>query len=205
MWRPLPLAWGLINLIFYDPSDSIESYVQESGRGARDKDERAKCIVFYSSADFERSFKQINRNKVEYEEIARIVKLFKKQKNDIFYLTVRDIAVAIGFDIEDVKTDYKSIIKTALLELQRCNIIKRLNNQTRVFATSINWGKYNNPMDNVHAVLDPKLDIYGKLYSSMIMIMQNIVQNSKNGTIELDELANLININKFINLMFLLR
>ena len=183
-------------VIHYEQSDSLEAYLQESGRGARDEELEAQCIVIYSKNDFIKTFSQLNHSKVEFHEIARIVKELKNMKRDEIYISPKELAQKMGIDTEDSQVDYEVIIKTALLELEQANILKRGRNSTKIFATSVDSEKRN--MEYVHKVLDPKQDsIYNKaIYEAMIAIMQNIIQRSKVDTIEVEDLADIIGLER---------
>ena len=61
-------------VLHYEISDSLESYLQESGRGGRSDNIAAECVVMYAQKDFDRLFDQQNRSKIEYSEIKRILK-----------------------------------------------------------------------------------------------------------------------------------
>jgi len=182
-------------VIHYEQSDSLEAYLQESGRGARDEKLEAQCIVIYSKDDFNKTFSQLNHSKVEFHEIVRIVKELKNMKRDEIYISPKELAQKMGIDTEDSKVDYEVIIKTALLELEQANILKRGRNSTKIFATSVDSEKRN--MEYVHKVLDPKQeDIYKDIYKVMIAVMQNIIQRSKVDTIEVEDLADIIGIER---------
>ncbi len=185
-------------IIHYQQSDSLESYLQESGRGARSENIQAQCFSLYFKGDFNRSFIQLNRSKVDFSEIKRIIRTLKKHKNKRLYLSPKDIARQMGVDTEDSKVDYKVIIKTALLELEKCGIIKRGRDGYKMFATSINQSKEKQGMPYVHEILDPKKEQepYKKLYQSMILVMQNIIQRSKLDVIEMDDLSDIVGVKK---------
>ncbi len=186
-------------VIHYDPSDSLEAYMQESGRGARSSDIHAECIVLYMEADFERIFRGLSRSKVEYSEVERIAKVCKAQKRDPFYVTTRRIAEAVGIDAEDTSKDYDQLVKTAALELEKWDVIKRGRNHTRIYATSMPHDQNNKdkmPMEIVHEILDPKEQYYGENYQFMILLMQNIIQRSKDHAIEIEELSDIVGIEK---------
>ena len=194
-------------VIHYDPSDSLEAYTQESGRGARSKDITAECVVLYSEADFERIFRNLCRTKVDYDEIFGIAQFLKRNKKNSFQASTRQIAENIGLDIEDTAIDYDNIIKTAILELEKWDIIQRGKNHTRLYGTGL-LNDPDNPnrlrMDIVHEVLDPKEKIYGYRFELMIKIMQNIIQRSKNDVVEIEDLAAIVGIdNKEIHQLIL--
>jgi ATP-dependent DNA helicase RecQ len=182
-------------VIHYEQSDSLEAYLQESGRGARNEKLEAQCIVIYSKEDFDKTFAQLNHSKVEFHEIARIVKELKDMKREEIYISPKELAQKMGIDTEDSKIDYEVIIKTALLELEQANILKRGRNSTKIFATSVDSEKRN--MEYIHKVLDSKKeDVYKEIYQAMIEVMQNIIQRSKVDAIEVEDLADIIGIER---------
>lgn len=185
-------------IIHYQQSDSLESYLQESGRGARDENLIAKCIVLYSKTDFDKSFNQLNRSKVDLAEIKRIVTALKRYDNRVLNLSPKDIAKKMGVDIEDSSIKYEVIIKTALLELEKYKIIERGRDGYKIFATSIKKEAKKEAMPYIHEVLDPKKnkDPYIELYQDMILVMQNIIQRSKLDPIEVDDLSDIVGIEK---------
>lgn len=186
-------------VIHFDPSDSLEAYMQESGRGARSSDIEAECIVLYSEKDFNRIFQNQNRSKIQYEEIDRLARYFKKNQKEKFQSSTRSIAGDIGIDTENTTMDYDSLIKTAILEMEKWEIIKRGRNHTRIYATSIISDPEKPerpPMELIHERLDPKKEEYGNRYPLMILLMQNVIQKSKNDAVEIEELAEIIGISK---------
>lgn len=185
-------------IIHYQQSDSLESYLQESGRGARDEGIRAKCIVLYSNTDFDKSFNQLNRSKVDIAEIKRMVSALKKYDNKTLNLSPKDIARKMGVDIEDSRIDYEIIIKTALLELEKHQLIERGRDGYKIFATSLEHNNQENRMAYVHQVLDPKQqqDPYINLYRDMILVMQNIIKRSTIDPIEVDGLSDIVGVEK---------
>ncbi|MBL7004449.1 MAG: RecQ family ATP-dependent DNA helicase [Gammaproteobacteria bacterium] len=185
-------------VIHYQQSDSLESYLQESGRGARDENLEARCIVLYSKTDFDNSFKQLNRSKVDLSEIKRIVRALKNYSNDKLYLSPKDIAKKMGVDIEDSSIDYEVVIKTALLELEKHHIIERGRDGYKIFATSVDKKENIKGMPFVHEVLDPKQHQtpYIELYQDMILVMQNIINRSKLDAIEVDDLSDVVGVEK---------
>ena len=201
-------------IIHYELSDSLESYIQEAGRGARGKDKNgvpytAKCYILYDEKDIDRNFLQLRRSNLDFGEIVKLVsKLkdeFKKSKNNEVYISLRTLHKRLGKDISEFDS---TIIKTALLELEKADIIKRLRYQTQIFATSLKFDK--DKMGKAHQILDEKKQIFDeksknqqrlnaderdflRLYDTMVLIIQNIIQKSKEkSTISLDELSDFV-------------
>lgn len=174
-------------VIHYETSDSLESYLQESGRGGRSDSISAECIVLFANSDFDKLFNQQNRSKIEYAEINRILKEIKKEKRNPAILSTKQIAERAGIDTDDSSKDYDVMIKTALLELEEAGIIERGRNTTKIYATSVNK-ESGSGMERVHAVLDPDKEIL-ELYDEMIRVMSVVIGRSKLDPIETDDLS----------------
>lgn len=172
----------------YEISDSLESYLQESGRGGRSDAIEAECVVLYSNSDFDKLFNRQNRSKIEYGEITRILKEIKKEKRNPVIMSAKQLAEKVGLDTEDTSRDWDVMIKTALLELEEAGIIRRGRNNTKIYATSINKEVNSNTMEYVHKVLDPHKEVL-ELYEQMIRVMSSIIGRSKIDPIEVDDLA----------------
>jgi ATP-dependent DNA helicase RecQ len=182
-------------VIHYETSDSLESYLQESGRGGRSDSIDAECIVLYANSDFDKLFNQQNRSKIEYAEINRILKEIKKEKRNPVILSTKQLAEKAGIDTEDSSKDYDVMIKTALLELEEAGIIQRGRNTTKIYATSVKKEEDSNTMEYVHKILDPHKEILD-LYDEMIRVMATIIGRSKLDPIEVDDLADNTGVNR---------
>lgn len=175
-------------VIHYETSDSLEAYLQESGRGGRSDKIQAQCIIFFSNGDFDRLFVQQNRTKIEYEEIVKILKEIKRDKRDTVVISEKQLAEKIGLDVDDSSKDYEMMIKTALLELEEADILERGRNFTKIFATAVQE-RNGNRMEYVHEVLDPHKEELVEIYDVMIQVMAAIVHRSKLDPITTDDLA----------------
>lgn len=181
-------------VIHYETSDSLEAYLQESGRGGRSDSIQAQCIIFFSNQDFDKLFMQQNRTKVEYEEIVKILKEIKREKRDPVVLTLKQLSEKIG-DTEDSSKDYDTMIKTALLELEEADIIERKRNFTKIFATAIEESN-GNRMEHVHNVLEPHKEELIEIYDEMIRVMSALIGRSKVDPITTDDLADQIGMSR---------
>ena len=182
-------------VLHYEISDSLESYLQESGRGGRSDNIAAECVVMYAQKDFDRLFDQQNRSKIEYSEINRILKEIKKEKRNPVILSTKQIAERIGLDTEDSSKDYDVMIKTALLELEEHGIIQRGRNNTKIYATSVQQDQVLSGMELVHTTLDAHKDELA-LYDEMIRVMSVIIGRSKLDPIEVDDLSEHAGVNR---------
>ena len=128
---------NITNVIHYEVSDSLESYAQEAGRGARDEKLNAYCPILFSEDDLDKHFNALSRSKVTASEINSIFRVIKNAKRDFVYKTAFELAKEANWDVEDSSSDYVTKVKTALLELEREGYISRKRNKTNFFADSI--------------------------------------------------------------------
>lgn len=180
-------------VIHYEVSDSLESYLQESGRGGRggrSESIEANCIVLFSTKDFNRMFDNLNRTKVEASEIQRIVQVIRRHKINPAIMSVKQIADAVGIDTADSSVDYRVLVNTAILELEQHDIIRRERNSTKIYATAVRGNTKNtNQMEFIQQKLANYKRSNSKLYEPMIRIMGAVIGRSKTDPIELDDLS----------------
>ena len=121
-------------VIHYMLSDSLESYMQESGRGARDekKMKEADCIILYDAKDFEYSKDMLLRNQITIQNIINVLKKLRElleDKKNTAEIKLRDLIEAAEFDERGTKKSNFEIkqnkINTVLAELERAGFISR--------------------------------------------------------------------------------
>ncbi|MCF6243569.1 MAG: RecQ family ATP-dependent DNA helicase [Sulfurovum sp.] len=182
---------NITNVIHYEMSDSLESYAQEAGRGARDEKLEASCPILYDEDDLDKHFASLNRSKITASEINSIFRVLKKAKGDIITKTAFEIALEAGWDVEDESNDYSTKIKTALLELEREGYISRERNITNFFADSIATSS----MEKLHAFLNTSN--FDEVYKErLILVLQTILGRGKVNAVQVDELAYLLGYKK---------
>lgn len=124
-------------IIHYDISDSLENYVQESGRAARKEALNADCFILYVEDDLDKHFSLLQNTKVNFKEIQQIWKAiktttrFKKTMSQ----SALEIARTAGWD-ENMR-DLETRVKTAVAALEDSGYLKRKQNSARIFANSI--------------------------------------------------------------------
>lgn len=182
---------NITNVIHYEVSDSLESYAQEAGRGARDEKLSAYCPILFNEDDLDKHFHALSRSKLTASEINSIFKVIKKSKTDVMHKTAFELAHDAGWDVEDSSSDYLTKVKTALLELEREGYISRKRNKTNFFADSI----ASEGMAELHEKLkDSNYNENEK--QTLILVLQSILGRGKVESVQVDELAYLLGYEK---------
>ena len=182
---------NIMNVIHYEVSDSLESYAQEAGRGARDKSLNAFCPILFDENDLDKHFTMLNRSKLTASEINSILRVIKKSKAEVVTKTAFELAKDAGWDVEDNTIDYATKVKTILLELEREGYISRKRNKTSFFADSIASGS----MEKLHESLD-KSNYTKDEKQKLILVLQSIIGRGKVEAVQIDELAYLLGLEK---------
>ncbi|MGA1795278.1 MAG: RecQ family ATP-dependent DNA helicase, partial [bacterium] len=122
-------------VIHYDISDSLENYIQESGRAGRRSDMDAGCYILYDKNDLNRHFELLNLGKMNHKQIAQIWRAIKDFKRLRFNKSSLEIAKAAGWDIELAELETR--VKLAIAALEDCGYVRRGQDSPKVFATGI--------------------------------------------------------------------
>ncbi len=126
---------GLV--IHYDISDSLENYIQESGRAGRDPSLKAECYVLFNDEDLDKHFILLNQTKLSISEIQQVWKAIKDLTGfrQTVYYSPLEIARQAGW--KETVPEIETRVKTAIAALENAGYIKRGQNSPLIYATSI--------------------------------------------------------------------
>ena len=124
-------------VIHYNISDSLENYIQESGRAGRNESIDAKCYILYNESDLNKHFSLLQQTKINKKEIDGIWRSLKRQSKNRSKIShsALQIAKAAGWDTEIRELETR--VTTAISALEDRGFLKRDQNSPRVFADSL--------------------------------------------------------------------
>lgn len=158
-------------VIHYQISDSLENYMQESGRAGRNPELRAQCFILFDENDLSGHFNLLNTSKLNFKEINQIWQGIKRFKKKTFTKSALEIAKVAGWDSELYQLETR--VKTAISALEESGYIRREENAPRIFATSIvvkNVEEANRRIDDRADLFEGHRDIDNakRVFSSLI-------------------------------------
>lgn len=188
-------------VIHYDISDSLENYVQESGRAGRDPNLNARCYVLYSDDDLDKHFILLNQTKLSISEIQQVWKAVKeltRQRKQVC-CSALEIARQAGWD-ESV-FDVETRVKTALATLEQGGYIQRGNNVPHVYATGITVKNVMEARDRImkSVLFEPtEVETAVRIIKSLISQKNTLRQKNEDDDAEarVDYLADILGLNK---------
>lgn len=123
-------------VINYDITDSLENYIQETGRAGRDAAIKANCYLLFYPEDIEKHFTLFYNSRVNRKEIGQVWNGIKQlsEKRGRLTRSALEIAREAGWDTEVYELETK--VKTSISVLEDTGFIKRLHNSPQVFADS---------------------------------------------------------------------
>jgi len=148
-------------VVHADVPGSLENYLQEAGRAGRDG-ESARCVLLFDEEDIEAQFRLSARSRLTQGDFIRILKALRKRRSrvgdDEIVVTPRELLLdedgREGIDPESPDADTK--VKTAVAWLERSRYLKREENRTRVFPTSLRIESLDQARDGLASVNLPE-------------------------------------------------
>jgi len=172
-------------VVHYEISDSLENYVQESGRAGRDESITADCFVLFNEEDLNKHFILLNQTKISVKEIQQIWKTIKNITK--FRSTVSNSALEIarkaGWDDDVVQIENR--VKTAIAALEQAGYLKRGQNVPRIYADSILSKNAEQAIDKINS--STNFDEKQKVQAARIIKMLISSKNRKEASEETAE------------------
>lgn len=172
-------------VIHYDISDSLENYVQESGRAGRDEKLNADCYIIYNEDDLGKHFTLLNQTKLNIKEINQVWKAIKDitRTRERISNSALEIARKAGWD--DSIKNIETRITTAIAALEDAKYLRRGHNEPRIYANSILVKTAQDAIDKIN--LSTRFDDRQKEKATRIIKSLISAKSRKNATDEVAE------------------
>lgn len=128
-------------VIHYTISESLEDYVQESGRAGRDERLDADCIILYNARDLDVHFQMLNQSRITINQIQQVWQAIKYLSDSRHHgrmsFTASALEIAREAGRSNTSYDVETRVRAALMSLEQSGYITRGINASRVFADSL--------------------------------------------------------------------
>jgi ATP-dependent DNA helicase RecQ len=122
-------------VIHYQISDSLENYMQESGRAGRNPESDAQCFILFDENDLSSHFNLLNTSKLNFKEINQIWQGIKRFRKMAFSKSRPGNCQGGRVDSEMYQLETR--VKTAISALEESGYVRREENAALGFASSI--------------------------------------------------------------------
>ncbi|MGI6358378.1 MAG: RecQ family ATP-dependent DNA helicase [Bacillota bacterium] len=186
-------------VIHYDISDSLENYVQESGRAGRDASLQAECYVLFNDNDLDKHFILLNQTKLSISEIQQVWKAVKDLTRFRPSICCSPLEIARQAGWKDSGPDIETRVKTAITALESAGYIKRGRNVPSVYATSIrakNMREASALIDRSHLFSDSQRQDAKRLMTSLISSRSIAKAGNDDAESRVDYLADILGLEK---------
>ena len=197
-------------IIHYEISDSLENYVQESGRAGRDENISANCFVLFNEEDLDKHFILLNQTKItikEIQQIWRAIKAITKFRSTASNSAL-EIARKAGWD--DTVYQIETRVKTAIAALEQAGYLKRGQNVPRIYADSIlskNAEHANNKINNSNNFSEKQKEQAKRIISMLISSKRRQEASGDIPESRVDYISDILGISKeeVINVILLMK
>lgn len=186
-------------VVHYDISDSLENYIQEAGRAARDEKLTGECYVLFNDGDLNKHFILLNQTRInqnEIEQIWRAIKDIVKQKAHMSSSAL-EIARQAGWD--DSVKEIETRVITAIAALEAAGFVKRGQNNPSVYANSIQVKSVVEARENIERsgkFAGKDLENSVRIMSKLISGLRKAKAQNQDGETRVDYIADHLGLNR---------
>ena len=177
-------------VIHADIPGSLENYLQEAGRAGRDR-KTARCVLLYSTDDVERQFGMSARSRLSRQEIHGILRALrnldrKKRLEGEVVATAGEILLQDDEKVfeRDSATD-DTRVRTAIAWLEEAVLLKREENQVRVFPSSLRVDSVEEARTRIE-----RQEVTDAYRRQLLSIAETLIDADPDDGISTDELMN---------------
>lgn len=186
-------------VIHYEISDSLENYVQESGRAGRSQEISANCYIFYNEDDLNKHFELLNRTKLNQSEINQLWSGIKRSTRDRNVISKSALELATNAGWDEGTFDLETRVRTAVSTLEEVGYIKRGQNTYRVFADSLlskSIIEAQKKMKEANIFSEEEIQLANRVIQSLISSKYKSLNPGEVSEMRVDYLADILGVRK---------
>ncbi len=187
-------------VIHYEISDSLENYMQESGRAGRDFSITAKCYILYNEEDLNKHFDLLNSSKLNIDEIQQMWRGIKQLTKDRPTLSNSSLELAKQAGWNESSYELDTRVKTAVSSLEQSGYVQRQTNSPRVFADSLlanSVMEANKKIDDSKLFEEHETILAKRIVSNLISNKHRNKGKDETAETRIDYLADILGVNKY--------